>query len=86
MKVYTQAQLDAMIDTEMHHLICLVANDVNDTLDMKRTLNAQIKEIMRNNGLTEGLMLRRDYDGVTEANWMVRKMIGELLAFGRARI
>lgn len=85
-KFRTQEELDNMIDGEMHHLVCLVANDVNDTFDPKRTFDGMVNQIMRDNGLTEGLMLRRDYDGVTEARWMVKKMIGELLTTGKAHI
>jgi predicted thioredoxin/glutaredoxin len=85
-KYRTQEQLDYMTDDEIHHLVCLVANQVTDTLDPKRTIDGMVNQIMHDNGLCEGLMLRRDFDGVTEARWMVKKMIGELLATGQARV
>jgi hypothetical protein len=85
-KPYTQNDIENMTDNEIYDLICMVANDVNNTLDLKRTINGQINEVMRNNRLQDNLMLRRYHDGVTEARWMVRKMIGELLATGKANI
>ena len=85
-KLLTQTQIDTFTEEQMFALIDNVWSDVQYNFTTKRAVDAQITKILKQNGLSDGIMLRRNYDGVTEARWMIKKMIGEFLATGRARV
>ena len=82
--IYTQDQLDAMTENEIAMIVHDCAGDV-DIIDLEKPVMSQVRRIMKTNKLKPGLMLRRSYDGVTEVEWMLKKMLGERLAFGNPR-
>lgn len=81
-KTYTQEQLDSMTESQISQIVHDCAQEV-DIISLDRPVNSQIRRIMREQGLKPGLMVRRMHDGVTEVEWMLKKMLGERLAHGR---
>jgi len=82
----TQAKLDSMGEEEIQDIVMGLASDVDFHYSLDQGPKEFIKIALRRNDLTEGLTLRRAYDGVSEVSWMVQKMIGEKLAEGKARL
>jgi DNA-binding CsgD family transcriptional regulator len=83
---YTQAQLDAMSEADINGVIDTLVGEA-ESFDMNKNLvGPYIDAALKFNRLSKGLMVRRNYDGVSEVGWLLQKMIGEVLSEGKAKI
>lgn len=76
-KALQQKTMEEVIDSLYDSVMCF---------EQSKTVTAQIKRILKENNLTEGELLRRNFDGVSEARYLVQKMIGELLSDGKPKV
>lgn len=63
-----------------------MTNEVEHVVMQNRNLiDIMIEKVLLNLDLADDVELRRDWDGVSQASYMVEKMIGELLANGKPK-
>lgn len=76
---------EAAHDESMEDLVCDLAMHVECHFSMSKPIDKQVKQFMKEFKINKGTYLRRSFDGVTEAEWTVKKMIGEFISEGKAK-
>ena len=82
----SQKDLDELMERDNHfyrEMICSIASDVESFSVETDTVKLFTNRILKDYGISPHAFLRRDKDGVSEACWMIQKMIGEFLIFGK---
>ena len=85
---FTQKSLDHLAETDeeaYREIIFALADDAKNFSTTNDRVKPFIAKTLKYRGLSEGMFLRRHKDGVSEAAWLVQKMIGEFLTDGKAR-
>lgn len=63
-----------------------MAEEVENVIrENRNSIDRLIEKVLLNLDLADDVELRRDWDGVSQASYMVEKMIGELLANGKPK-
>ena len=57
-------------------------NAVRSSFDRKRSIDSIVKTVLKETRLEKHVEIRRDHDGVSSAEYLVEKMIGEMLIEG----
>ncbi len=79
----TSKEIDYSKDDD---LVFKMADEVQSILDNhKYHIELMINEVLKGLNIDKDTELRRDWDGVSSAEYMVQKMIGEVLANGKPK-
>lgn len=74
---------DMMIETEGEdntERFIRLKYEVKYRFDKRKSIMQIKDEVLRTTGFRWDDVLRREYDGVTQIDWLIEKMIGELLS------
>jgi hypothetical protein len=56
---------------------------VNGKFSKTKSVQTVVKEVFKATGWTDRSIVRRNFDGCSEVKWLIEKMIGELLIYGK---
>ena len=68
-----------------YDLLVELHNAVRSNMDLDRSIRSIIKKSLKDAEVERHVEIRRDYDGISSAEYLVEKMIGEMLSEGRIK-
>ena len=79
--------MNNLINEKDSNTILEMAQEVKNVISAnENVINRLVEKVLLELDLTDDVELRRDHDGVSQASYMVRKMIGEYLAQGKSNL